>query len=98
MVKEDIAEIIKTSLITAFTIAAALIWKDFIEVLLKAIIPESKQLLSQFIAAILATVLVIIAIYFILKTEDEFEKIIRKTGSRINNKAGRKNNAARVGF
>ena len=69
MVKTTIESIITTSIITAFTIAAALIWKDVIIGVIELFLPTSDELLYKLVAAILATIFVIIAIYLILKTE-----------------------------
>jgi uncharacterized membrane protein YgaE (UPF0421/DUF939 family) len=70
-----IGGIIKTSIVTAFTIAAALIWKDVITDSLDILFP-GEQLFYKFIAAIVATIIVIFAIYFVLKTEYEAEHIM----------------------
>ena len=82
MAKVNTKDVINSSIITAFTIAAALIWKDVITELINIIIPQTGQLFSQLIAAILATIFVIIAIYIILKTEDEAETVVKKLRER----------------
>jgi hypothetical protein len=69
--------IIKSSLITAFTIAAALIWKDFISSFITQFVPERQELFYEFLVAVFATIIVIIAIYVIIKTESEAETIIK---------------------
>jgi hypothetical protein len=78
--KQDISigGIIKTSIVTAFTIAAALIWKDVITETINKIIPPGDRLVFKFIAAILVTILVVIAIFVILKTESSAENIFRR--------------------
>ena len=73
----SMGEIIKTSIVAAFTIAAALIWKDVITDIINIIIPPSNRVFYKFIAAIIATLIIIIAIYLILRTESEAEKIVR---------------------
>jgi hypothetical protein len=75
--KVTIGEIVTTSIITAFTIAAALIWKDVIDGVIRLIFPAD-QLLFKFIAAILATILVVIAIYIVLMAQSETEIVLRK--------------------
>ena len=77
MVKVTIGGIVTTSIITAFIIAAALIWKDVIDETIKLIFPAD-QLLFKFIAAILATILAVIAIYIILMAQSETELVLRK--------------------
>ncbi len=83
MTKVTIGGIVTTSIISAFTIAAALIWKDVIDGVIKIIFPAD-QLLFKFIAAILATILVVVFIYIILMAQSETELVLKKLG--INNK------------
>ena len=71
----SIGGIIKTSIVTAFTIAAALIWKDFIENLIKTFVEPSQALKYQFFAAVISTLFVIIAIYLILTAESEVKNL-----------------------
>lgn len=76
MSKVTVGGIVKTSIVTAFTIAAALIWKDVIEELIYLFFPGD-VFLYKFLAAIIATIFVIVAIYLVLKTEAEAESIIK---------------------
>ena len=68
-----IGKIVNTSVITAFTLAAALIWKDVIMSVIEILVPPGKILLYQFLAAVIATLFVVIAVAAILKTEEEVE-------------------------
>lgn len=72
-----ISWIVNTSIITAFSIAAALIWKDVIVDFINIIVPPREQLFYKFLAAVIATLIVIIAIYFILRAESKAERIFR---------------------
>ena len=72
-----IGGIVKTSIVTAFTIAAALTWKDVILETWALFFP-SDVLLYKFLVAILFTIAVVIAIYIILKTEAETEEVIKR--------------------
>ncbi len=81
-----IGHIIKTSIVTAFTIAAAFIWKDVILEFIQTIFPTENQLLYNFVAAIMATIIVILLIYVFLQTESELEVLI----SKIRNKGKKK--------
>ena len=72
-----ISWIVNTSIITAFSIAAALIWKDVIIDFINVIVPPSEQLFYKFLAAVIATLIVIIAIYSILRAESKAERILR---------------------
>jgi len=78
MPKITISNIIQTSIVTAFTIATALIWKDVIVEFIELVFPSEGALLYKFIAAILATGLVIVAIYAVLETESEADKVIKR--------------------
>jgi len=79
--KREIEKAMKAALIGAFTFAAALIWKDFFTLLIAGIIPQGAALLYQLLGAIIATVIIIIAIYIIMKTEYEAEYLFRKMRS-----------------
>lgn len=78
MTKVTVAYIVKTSIVTAFTIVAGLIWKDVIIDSINLIIPASDQLLFKLFAAIISTVFVVAAIYVMLKTESEAELVVEK--------------------
>ena len=78
MEKVTVGGIVKTSIVTAFTIAAALIWKDVISEAIELLVPPSDKLFYKFIAAVIATIIVIIAIYVILKTEPKAEFVINR--------------------
>jgi len=74
MAKITIKNIIQNSIVPAFTIAAALIWVDFIREAIKLFFPIS-TISSKFLAAVIATIFVIIAIYLILRVESQAERI-----------------------
>lgn len=82
MPKTTISGIVNTSIITAFTIAAALIWKDVIMAVIEVFVPPNQKLLYQFLAALIATLLVVIAIILILKTEQEVEVLEKRFGKK----------------
>ncbi len=86
------SQIIQTSIITAFTIAAALIWKDVIVEFIELLVPPPTGLIYKFIAAVIATLLVVIAIYALLKTESEAEKVIKEIKKRNNKRNNNRNN------
>jgi len=78
MSKITVKWIIQTSIVTAFTIAVALIWKDVFDELMQLIIPSGPRLFSKFIAAIIATIIAIVAIYIILEAQSETEIVFKK--------------------
>ena len=78
MADVTITNIIKTSIVTAFTIAAALIWRDVIIEIIELFVPPREEIFYKLLVAVIATVLVVIAIYVVLKTESEAEVVVRK--------------------
>jgi hypothetical protein len=74
----SVKDVIKSSIITAFTIAAALIWKDVIVEFIAIIVPPGEELFYKFIAAVIATIFAAIAIYLIMKAESETEFVIKQ--------------------
>jgi len=74
----SVGQIIKTSVVTGFTIAAALIWKEFISELMSVIIPSQEVLYAHLLSAVVATGIIVLMIYVVLKTESEAELIFDK--------------------
>jgi hypothetical protein len=74
----NIRTITKTAIVTSFTIAAGLIWRDVIIDVIELVVPPQDKIIFKLAAAILATVLVIVSLYIILKTEDEAEYLFKK--------------------
>ncbi|MBR9704383.1 hypothetical protein GOV12_03155 [Candidatus Pacearchaeota archaeon] len=77
-----VSSIIKTSVVTAFTLTAAFIWKDVILEIVELLFPSQNQLFFKFLVAIITTVFVILAIYIFLKTEREAEIVFDKFSHR----------------
>ncbi len=86
MAKVTIGGIIKTSIVMAFTIAAALIWKDVIMEIITKFVPVEEQLFYQFLIAVIATIIIVIVIYAILNTQKETEVVWRLWKKRKNKK------------
>lgn len=82
MPKITISHIVQTSIVTAFTIAAALIWKDVIVEFIELVVPSGGTLLYKLIAAVLSTGFVIVVIYALLETESEADRMIKKMKGR----------------
>ncbi len=80
MSNASVKSIINASIVSAFTIAAALIWKDVITGFIDLFVPPGEELFFKFVAAAIATLLVIVAIYILLKTESKAGSIIKKFG------------------
>jgi hypothetical protein len=90
--KPTIKDTINSAIIAAFTIAAALIWKDVIVDLIETLVPPNEKLFFKFLSAVVATIFVVAAIYFIVKAESEAEYIIDKAEHmRDRMKNGKKN-------
>lgn len=73
--------ITKTVVVGAFTFATALIWRDFIVDVLHTFLP-SGELLTDLLAAVIATIILISLVYIFLKTEEETEYVIKKIKKR----------------
>lgn len=69
--------IIKTAIVSAFSLATAFIWRDVIIEAIEVVFP-AQELLFKFLAAVVSTIIVIIAIYVFLKTEKEAEIVVEK--------------------
>jgi len=82
MAKITISSIIKTSIVTAFTIATALIWKDVITEIITMFVPAEEQLLYKFIVAVIATIIIVIIIFVILEAQAETEVVWRRFRNR----------------
>lgn len=73
-----IGGIIKTSIVTAFTIATALIWKDIIMEIISLFVPFEKQLFYKLTVAIIATIVIVLIIYALLQAQKETEVVWRR--------------------
>ena len=78
MTRVPAKKIIQTAIVSALTFAAALIWKDAIIGAIDYFFPTGPQLIYKFLVAIIVTILVVVAIYIIFKTEEETEYLIKK--------------------
>jgi type VI protein secretion system component VasK len=76
--KFKLTTIIKTSLVTAFTFATALIWKDAMLKIIENYVPAQKVVQYILVTAFLATVILISLIYIFLQTEREAEIVLQK--------------------
>lgn len=74
----SIKKVIQTALVTAFTFAVALIWKETILESIHYFFPTGPELFYKFLVAVIATLIIIIAIFLIYKTEEETEFLIKK--------------------
>jgi hypothetical protein len=78
MKKTPIIRAIEASIITAFTIAAAFIWKDVILDFIQFVVPPKEQLLYKFFTALFSTAVLAAAIYVIIQTESEAELVMKR--------------------
>ena len=76
--EKPIRKVVRDAIISAFSIAAALIWKEFIIEFIEQVIPEQSQLVFKFMTAVAATIVVMIIIFFFLKTEKKAYRIIKE--------------------
>ncbi|HXV27318.1 MAG TPA: DUF5654 family protein [Candidatus Paceibacterota bacterium] len=80
--------VIRSSVVTAFTIAIALVWKDVFERAIDIWIPRGDALYTHFFAAVLVTGLVVIAIKVFVLTEEQAEEALEELGRRLNHTNG----------
>jgi|APSaa5957512576_1039674.scaffolds.fasta_scaffold75352_1 hypothetical protein len=66
---------VHTALITAFTLTAAFLWRDAIVAAIIYFVPPNRVILYEFIIALIATLILILAVYLIFKTESEAKHI-----------------------
>jgi hypothetical protein len=78
MVDISVKKIIQTALVSALTFTVALIWKETILEAIALFVPAEAELFYKFIVAVIATIIVVLSIVLILKTEEETEYLIRK--------------------
>jgi len=74
-----VSDVITTSIISAFTIAAALIWRDVVTDIIMILVPIGDRIYYKALAAVIATVFVIIAIYIVLNAEKKAEHFVHET-------------------
>lgn len=68
--------IVRSSIVTAFTIAAALIWKDVFTEAVDRFIPPGDHLAAQFVSAAIATTLIIVSLKAFLSGEEKAEEMV----------------------
>ncbi len=78
MSEVTIGGIIKTAIVSAFTIAAALIWKDVIIEIITMFVPVEQRFFYKLLVAIIATAMIIVIIYLLLEAQKETEVVLRK--------------------
>jgi len=91
--KPNARELIHTALITALTIAIALIWKDVFTEAVELFIPARDELFYKFLAAVVATLFTILGIFLITKTESEADSMMEEMEHMREHFRKKKNNA-----
>lgn len=74
----DISGAVATSVITALSFTVGLFWKDVITKTINEVLPPGETLFYEYLAAIIVTILAVIASFFILKTAEQTRKLQRK--------------------
>lgn len=77
-----IRKVIETAVISAFTLAAALIWRDVIIGFIEFFVPPGEELFYKLLAAVVATIILVIAIFVVLKTEREADYVLARIKKR----------------
>ena len=78
MRKTPIRRAVETAIITAFTIATAFIWRDAIVGFIEAIVPPSEEVFYKFLTAVVSTILLAVATFFVLKADYEAENVMKR--------------------
>lgn len=81
--KFDISGAVATSVITALSFTVGLFWKDVITKTINEVLPAGETLFYEYVAAIIVTILAVIASFFILKTAEQTRKLQKKHERRI---------------
>lgn len=63
----DIKSVIVSLIISAFGFVAALFWRDAIKALIEEVVPQGQGITAQFTAAIIVTIIAVVAIYIVSK-------------------------------
>jgi hypothetical protein len=63
----DMKGVMVSLIVSAFGFVAALFWKDAIQAMIESIVPEGEGVLYQFGAAVLVTIIAVVAIYIVSK-------------------------------
>jgi len=74
----SIKRAIHAAVLSAFSIATALIWKDVVIDIITMLAPPQDALMYKVAVAVIATILLIVVLYAILKTESEAEFVMKK--------------------
>lgn len=77
----DIKGVVVSLIISAFGFVAALFWRDAIKAFIDEVVPQGQGVTAQFTAAIIVTVIAVIAIYIVSKylTRISIPKQIKST-------------------
>lgn len=70
---KKIKEVIRAGIITAFTFVTALIWRDVLVQSIEIFVPLGEELKYKFLLATIATLVLMLVIFIIMKTESEVE-------------------------
>lgn len=77
----DIKGVILTLIISSFGFVAALFWRDAIKDMIAEIVPEGEGLTYSFAAAIIVTIIAVVAIYIVSRYLTSFS--VRETVKKI---------------
>lgn len=100
--KLDFEGIVIGAIITALAFVMGLFWRDAITETINTLLPEGEGLVFKYVVAILATIIVVIASYLLIRFKRmEFTKEIKKsrrfvkTGTRTLGTVGKRNMTAK---
>ena len=80
--KMDFKNIMLTAIVTAMAFVVGLFWRDAITAAIEQIVPSGEGLFYKFAAAIIVTVVVVIAVYILMRGQKLAEKRIAALSGR----------------
>jgi uncharacterized membrane protein len=81
--KLDFRAIVFTSIITALAFVVGLFWRDAISDTINTFVPSGEGLFYKYLAAVIATVVVIIFAYILIRAQEiKIKKIIEEADAR----------------
>lgn len=76
--RPSIKKAVHAAIISAFAITTALIWRDVVIEAVELMVGPQDALIWKFIIAVIATIILVIALSIILKTEEDVDFVMKK--------------------
>ena|SRR3989338_436362 len=94
--KMDFRAIVFTAIITALSFVVGLFWRDAIADTINSIIPEGEGLFFKYLAAVIATIIVVIFAYILVRAQNlKIEKLVKRLDDMEKKGAARRKNTVK---